>query len=241
LAAVLSILLFVNYLLTKINLFKEVIKVAMKDQTITLAAIFQAAYLVQQVSRTGQVDENDLTVLVNSITITSPENTLAVYGGDLANVKLGLKLLINHLGDPSSENSNSEGKKVKDPELTRYIIGLINLERKLAKQPKQLTKLGERIDASKRQIDHYSITSDTLISSFASIYSDIISPLGARIQVTGEPTILKQSINQHKIRALLLAGIRSAVLWRQVGGKRRSIFFNRSKIVKTAQQLVNTI
>lgn len=208
----------------------------MKDQTITLAAICQAAYLVQQVSRTGKIDDHELTILINSITITSPDSTLAVYGGDLANVKQGLELVINHLGDAGGDKS-----KVKDPELTRYIIGLINLERKLIKRPKQLAQLGERIEASKRQLDHYDIVSDTLISSFASIYSDIISPLGARIQVTGEPSILKQTVNQHKIRALLLAGIRSAVLWRQVGGKRRNILFSRSKLVKTAQQLLNTI
>jgi high frequency lysogenization protein len=212
----------------------------MNDQTITLAAICQASHLVQQVSRTGQIDENALAVLLNSITLTSPENTLAVYGGDLANLKQGLELLVNHLGD-SPNTGNSQTKKVKDPELTRYIISLINLERKLIKQPKQLSLLGERIDASKRQLEHYSITSETLVSSFASIYSDIISPLGTRIQVTGEPSMLKQTSNQYKIRALLLAGIRSAVLWRQVGGKRRSILFSRNKIVKNAQQLLNTI
>ncbi len=210
----------------------------MKDQTITLAAICQTAHLVQQVSRTGQIDEDALKVLLNSITITSPENTLAVYGGKLENIKQGLELLIIHLGNSSSNHANS---KVKDPELIRYIINLINLERKLIKQPKQLAQLSKRIDDSKRQLEHYSITSETLMSNFASIYSDIISPLGARIQVTGEPNILKQTVNQYKIRALLLAGIRSAVLWRQVGGKRRNILFSRGKIIKTAQQLLNTI
>jgi len=215
----------------------------MNDQTITFAAICQAAHLVQQVSRTGKIDENELAVLLKSITQTSPQNTLAVYGDDLLNLKPGLELLINHLGDSSgaNNNANAKGNKVKDPELTRYIISLINLERKLLKQPKKLALLGERIDASKRQLAHYDITSETLISSFASIYSDIISPLGARIQVTGNPEILKQNENQHKIRALLLAGIRAAVLWRQVGGKRRNILFSRSKIVKNAQQLLNTI
>ncbi|MDX2370489.1 MAG: high frequency lysogenization protein HflD [Colwellia sp.] len=211
----------------------------MKDQTITFAAICQIAHLVQQVSRNGQVNDDELTVLLNSIITTSPENTLAVYGGDLANVKQGLELLINHLGD--SSKSDGKQNKVKDPEFTRYIISLINLERRLTKQPKQLTQLGERIEASKRQLDHYPITSDTLIASFASIYSDIISPLGARIQVTGEPDILKQTASQHKIRALLLAGIRSTVLWRQVGGKRRNIIFSRNKLVKTAKELLEQL
>jgi len=208
----------------------------MNDQTITFAAICQIAQLVQQISRTGQVDEQDLAIMLNSLTITSPENTLAVYGGDIANVKSGFSVMINHLGDSSANNN-----KAKDPDLTRYIISLINLERKLTKKPKQLAKLGSRIEESKRQLEHFDITSETLAASFASIYSDIISPLGTRIQVKGEPEILKQPLNQYRIRALLLAGIRAAVLWRQVGGKRRNILFGRNKLVITAKQLLNTI
>lgn len=211
----------------------------MKEQTITFAAICQIANLVQQVSRNGQIDDNELAIVLNSIITTSPENTLAVYGDELANVKQGLELLINHLGDTSG--SKGKQNKVKDPEFTRYIINLINLERRLTKQPKQLAQLGERIEESKRQLEHFSITSETLIASFASIYSDIISPLGARIQVTGEPDILKQTATQHKIRALLLAGIRAAVLWRQVGGKRRTILFSRNKLINTAKELLEQI
>jgi len=212
----------------------------MKDQTITFAAMCQVAYLVQQVSRNGHAlteqENDDLAILLNSIIETSPENTLAVYGGQLVNIKKGLELLVTNLGD-----SKSKKDKLKDPEFTRYLISIINLERRLIKQPKQLTALGARIEASKRQLEHYPITSETLISSFASTYSDIISPLGTRIQVTGDPSILKQPVNQHKIRALLLAGIRAAVLWRQVGGKRRTILFSRNKLVTTAKQLLNTI
>jgi len=210
----------------------------MKDQIITFAAICQIAYQVQQVSRTGQIADEEFSILLQSIIETSPDNTLAVYGGDIGNLKKGLSLLISLLG---SDDGKTNSKKQKDPELTRYMISLINLERRLTKQPKQLNALGERIDATERQLAHYSLTSDTLIASFASIYSDIISPLGHKIQVTGEPSILKQNVNQYKIRSLLLAGIRAAVLWRQVGGKRRNILFHRKKIVETAKQLLNTI
>ena len=210
----------------------------MKDQTITFAAICQVAYQVQQVSRTGQITDEDFGVLLQSIIETSPDNTLAVYGGNLDNIQKGLELLISHLGN---DDSSTSSKKHKDTELTRYIISLINLERRLAKQPQQLNALGERINATQRQLEHYELTSDTLTASFASIYSDIISPLGHKIQVTGEPSILKQNVNQYKIRALLLAGIRAAVLWRQVGGKRRHILFSRKKIVDTAKALLKNI
>ena len=207
----------------------------MEDQAITFAALCQIAKQVQMVSRGASLDESDFNVSLNSITQMSPENTLAVYGGDLSNLKSGLTLLVNHLGDNSTKN------KVKDPEVTRYIIGLINLERKLSNQPDKLNTLGSRIEETQRQLAHFDLTSEPLLANFASIYSDIISPLGARIQVTGEPSILKQTSNQYKIRALLLAGIRAAVLWRQVGGKRRTILFKRAKLVNTAKTLLSSI
>lgn len=202
------------------------------EQTLTLAAICQVSYSVQRLSRHGQINDDDLTVLLKGIMVTSPENTLEVYGNDYANVKIGLETLISHLGNNA---------KQKDPEVTRYVVSLLSLERRLNKNTSKLQELGERIVQCQRQLVHYDINSDTLISSLASIYSDIISPLGTPIQVAGNPEILKNPINQHKIRALLLAGIRSAVLWRQVGGKRRTILFSRAKIVECAQDLLKRI
>jgi len=202
------------------------------EQTLTLAAICQVSHSVQRLSRHGQINDDDLTVLLKSIMVTSPENTLEVYGDDYANVKIGLETLISHLGNNA---------KQKDPEVTRYVVSLLSLERRLNKNSTKLQELGERIVQCQRQLVHYEINSETLISSLASIYSDIISPLGTPIQVAGNPEILKIPTNQHKIRALLLAGIRSAVLWRQVGGKRRTILFSRAKIVQCAQDLLKRI
>ena len=46
---------------------------------------------------------------------------------------------------------------------------------------------------------------------------------------------------QDKIRACLLAGIRSAVLWRQVGGSKWQLLFHRKKLVQAARQLYLTL
>ena len=204
---------------------------SINEQTLTLAAVCQVAYWVQKISRSGQVDEGELALLLNSVMITSPKNTMEVYGGEISHLKMGLTTLVNHLGNKSTN---------KDPEITRYVVSLLGLERRLSKHSNKMNALGERITQSQRQLAHYEITSDTLISSLASIYSDLISPLGTPIQVAGDPIILKQTVNQHRIRALLLAGIRSSVLWRQVGGNRRSILFSRSKVVECAEQLIKT-
>jgi high frequency lysogenization protein len=44
-----------------------------------------------------------------------------------------------------------------------------------------------------------------------------------------------------KVRALLLAGIRAAVLWRQVGGSRLQILFSRAKIKAAAEKILQQI
>jgi high frequency lysogenization protein len=44
--------------------------------------------------------------------------------------------------------------------------------------------------------------------------------LSPRIMVNGDPAHLNNPENANRIRALLLAGIRAAMLWRQSGGGR---------------------
>ncbi|POF57217.1 lysogenization regulator HflD, partial [Vibrio vulnificus] len=97
-------------------------------------------------------------------------------------------------------------------EVTRYLISLMALERKLMGRNDAMSQLGDRIQMVQRQTEHYDLFEEQMISNVASIYLDVISPIGPRIQVTGTPTVLQQTSNQHKVRALLLSGIRSAVL-----------------------------
>jgi high frequency lysogenization protein len=193
-----------------------------QKQTLTMAAICQIAAMVQKAARIGSTDEDKLAVMLNSVMITSPESLIDVYGNETSNLTLGLHVLIEQLGNQTTK---------KDPELTRYVVSLLGLERRLANKRGQLAELGQRIKQSQRQLAHYEITSDTLVASLASIYSDLLSPLGTPIQVAGEPEFLKQPANQHRIRALLLAGVRSSVLWRHVGGKRRNVIFGLAKIL----------
>ncbi len=45
----------------------------------------------------------------------------------------------------------------------------------------------------------------------------------------------------HRVRALLLAGVRAAVMWRQMGGKRRHILFKRKAILHSAKMALRLI
>jgi len=69
----------------------------------------------------------------------------------------------------------------------------------------------------------------------------VISPLGPRIQVTGSPAVLQNSLLQSKVRATLLAGIRAAVLWQQVGGGRLQLMFSRQRLLREAKSILSRL
>lgn len=200
-------------------------------QTMAFAAIAQCAQLAHNMAKNGSVDNTQWSVCINSLICTDPDSIEDIYAPS-TDLFLGYKTLINQLSD------SGEGRSV---EITKYIAGLISLERKLSSSDNSLSMMGQRLDQVKRQLHHFTINDDAVIANLASIYSDIISPLGAKIQITGSPNQLQQQAVQEKIRALLLAGVRAAVLWRQMGGKRRHLFFYRKELVSNAKQQLNHI
>ena len=200
------------------------------DITLALAGICQSARLVQQLAHQGHCDSDAMHVSLNSVIDLNPDSTLGVFGGSEANLKLGLETLLGVL--------NANNRQGLNAELTRYTLSLMVLERKLNSAKGALQTLGERIDGLQRQLEHYDLESETLLSAMAGIYVDVVSPLGPRIQVTGSPAVLQSPQVQAKVRAALLAGIRAAVLWHQVGGGRLQLMFSRNRLTNQAKQIL---
>ena len=201
------------------------------ESNIALAGLCQAAALVKQIARSNEYDKQALATSLNSIAITDSDSTEQVFG-DVNQLTLGFQTLLNQLSNQSNN---------KDVEVTRYIANLLAIERKLSGSKKTMVALGERISNIQRQQLHLNISDSQMLSNLASIYTDVVSPVARKIQVAGDPEILKRPDNQHRVRALLLAGIRAAVLWRQLGGKRRHILFSRQQILASAQDTLNNI
>ncbi|MEX5410370.1 high frequency lysogenization protein HflD [Atlantibacter hermannii] len=200
------------------------------DITLALAGICQSARLVQQLAHQGHCDSDAMHVSLNSVIDLNPDSTLGVFGGSEANLKLGLETLLGVL--------NANNRQGLNAELTRYTLSLMVLERKLNAAKGALQTLGERIDGLQRQLEHFDLESETLLSAMAGIYVDVVSPLGPRIQVTGSPAVLQSPQVQAKVRAALLAGIRAAVLWHQVGGGRLQLMFSRHRLTSQAKQIL---
>lgn len=202
---------------------------SLHDQTLALAGVFQAAALVQQIAHSGQCAESSFETCMRSLFATQPETTLDVFGGELKDLREGLATLSSVL---------SQQSKQQDIEVLRYALNLINLSSKLRRNNDMLDVIGSRIDQARHTASHFGYSHGNLIANLASIYADTISTFRQRIQVTGEPTILQREENAAKVRALLLAGIRSAILWHQTGGRRWQLIFNRRKVIMTARDLV---
>ncbi|MDB2384495.1 high frequency lysogenization protein HflD [Endozoicomonas sp.] len=200
---------------------------SIKEQVAALAGVFQAATLVERLARTGQLSEESLHPSIQSIFITSPHSVSEVYGG-YDQLVLGRKMLNGVL---------TRDAEAIQGDIVRYALGLIHLERKLSKAPAMLGTIGERLDRVKHQVEHFGLLHENVISSLASIYLDTISTFKTRIQVTGDLRYLQMPVHANKIRAILLAGIRSATLWRQMGGSRWHLFFYRKKLLTGLKQL----
>jgi high frequency lysogenization protein len=202
-----------------------------RDQLIALGAVFQSAHMVDKLARTGQVNEPAVICLINSLLARDPENTLAVYGGDDLNLRDGYRALVGALErDPASLQ--------RAP--LRYTLALLTLERQLNKRDDLLQLMGSRLNQVQQQVEMFGPAHENVIANCGGLYQDTISTFRQRIQVQGDMHHLQQPHNAAMIRALLLAGIRSARLWRQLGGSRWQMVFSRNKLLKELYPLMRS-
>ena len=200
----------------------------LEDQVIALAGLFQATRLVRQIATTGNCDSDDLETSLHSILATSPGNTIAVYTS-LSNLQHGLEMIKGYFGGRAAR---------EDIEVTRYIASIIHLERQLRKNTEMLDLIKNSIIRIEQQSRHFPIPHENIIAALADLYSNSISQLNPKIVVHGEEEYLSIHQNADKVRALLFAAIRAAVLWRQCGGNRWQFIFQKSKIHRCAETLL---
>jgi high frequency lysogenization protein len=73
---------------------------------------------------------------------------------------------------------------------------------------------------------------DAVIAAVATCYQETLSTLKFRIQVRGDARYLRDPEVASKIRAVLLAGVRAAMLWHQIGGRRWHLPVFRKRILR---------
>ncbi|UTW45815.1 high frequency lysogenization protein HflD [bacterium SCSIO 12696] len=201
------------------------------EQAIALAGVFQACHLVEQLARNGRATSDEFATCVHAIFEQNPESTEAVYGG-ARNLKLGVDTLHEQL----TLQRNGQAS-----DALRYAVGVTHLQGRLLRDKNMLVRLSNGIDRARSQAEHFSQTHENIIANLADLYQNTISTFRYRIQVNGFADYLRQEDIASRIRTLLLSGVRSAVLWKQLGGSRWHLILYRKDLVKLINKLQSKI
>lgn len=198
------------------------------NKTLALAGIFQAAYLVNQIAFNGELNENAYQTSLQSIFNLDSPDVPSIFNGSNG-VRIGLSYVMRY---------GTKKPPFQETILIRYILHITELAKKVLKNPELFKHLQRRLEPIISQVSHLGLTNDIVIHELASLYRQVFLGRQLQIPVRGKSDSLKKTIVVEKIYAVLVAGIRSAVLWYQVGGNRWQLFFLRRKLRDQANFLL---
>ncbi len=202
-----------------------------QERVLALAGIIQASTLLYEMVMENKCDETAFASSMASIYNQQPDHIMDIYGS-LSGLQKGLSLLSRIF---------NERKTLEYREISRYTISAIHLARKLGKNKALMDKLASKIRFSSTQAQYFSPTHTNVVASIAGAYLDTLGVLPFRIRIIGRPEIMKRPETLDKARALLMAAVRSAVLWQQLGSSQWQLLFKRKMLTATAQQLLAEI
>lgn len=188
------------------------------DRTLALAGMVQALQQVRHIADTGQADAAVLATALDSVFRIDADSPAAVYGGEDA-VRPGLLLLRGHFRN-----------ELRDELLPRLALAVLQLERRFSRHA-MARQVHDGILAVAPSAARLGSTHPDVLSALGSLYADTVSHLRPRVLVQGNPHYLGQATVVAEIRAVLLAALRSAVLWRQLGGSLWDFLLRRRDLV----------
>ena len=188
------------------------------DRVLALAGMLQALAQVRRIADTGQSDSSQVQAALDSVFRIDAHSTEAVFGS--ANgLRTGLRQLRDYLA-----NGN------KDEALGKLALAVLQLERRFVRTGAMVTQVQTALLRLQANANTMGSTHANVISELAKLYADTLSNLRPRVMVQGNPHYLGQAGVVAEIRALLLAALRAAVLWRQLGGSLWDFVFSRRQM-----------
>ena len=192
-----------------------------RDKTLALAALFQAATLADALAWRGHCDPAALEASLNSVLVMDTDDVGVIYGNNVR----GLEPL--------------RGGHPRQVDIMRYALGIIQVERQLAKSPDLLETLRQRLEMAAQQRKHFdSLTAPAMLNNLGGIYVDTAGQLRFRIQVKGDQKHLQAAGMAEQVRAVLLSGIRAAWLWHRLGGRRWHLMITRGQILAEIRKII---
>ncbi len=203
----------------------------LEERILALAGVLQASLLIYEWVIEDKSDELAFNTCISSLYQQNPAQFIEIYG-DVKNLRRGLILLSKIFDAPKASVYR---------EVTRYAIGALHLAKQLQKNSKLSDSLSQRIRFAGSQAEYFNATHSNVIASLAQAYTETLGTLNFRIHIVGRPELMKRSDAMSKSRALLLAAVRSAILWYQLGGRHWQLLFKRKQMQEGARALLARI
>ena len=178
-----------------------------QNQVLSLAAVVQCCQQVHSLATTGQGNEDTINRLLEAILDLETHDPELMLGG-VQGVRSGLDFIRSFNAAASDRNRL---------EITRLAGNVLQVQKSLHKNPDVIKRLGDEITELK-QFCMLTPLDDDAIGRINNIYQQCLSPLRPSIVVNGSRDYLQQTNVVHKVRGLLLAGVRFAYLWKQLDG-----------------------
>lgn len=199
-----------------------------KDQTLALASMMQSATLISQLANGETINSAAFDCSLDSLFTLKANSMEDIFGyGD--GLISGIKALKTYLSGESEK---------PERQIAYYILSMIKIETKMMKDEGLLQKIESGLENIQQQSIDFNLSQSARAHKIDGLYQQTISTIKPRIMVQGDQVHLSNSDNTSKVRTLLFAGLRAAVLWRQKGGSRLKLLFSRKKYIRQAELLL---
>ena len=198
-----------------------------EDRVLALGGMLQALAQVRRIADTGQSESAPVQVALDSVFRIDAADTAAVYG-DVVSLRNGLRLLRDYLA-----NSN------QDQALGKLGLAVLQLERRFVREDAVAAQVQSGLRGLEAPAQRLGSAHPDVVAGLGSLYADTVSTLRPRVMVQGNPHYLGQAGVVAEIRALLLAALRSAVLWRQSGGSLWDFVFRRREMAAAIDAILH--
>jgi high frequency lysogenization protein len=199
-----------------------------RDQIIALAGLMQALRLVRRMAEHGDAPQAPMRASLESVFRIDADSTEAVFGG-VAPLRYGLDALRDLLRSPGS-----------DAQTLRLAVNLLQVERKFMRRRELSMSLREGLHSIESSANQNGADHPRVIEALGGLYAQTLSTLPVRVSVRGNPQHLAKPECVATVRALLLAAVRAAVLWRQLGGRPWKLVWQRGQALAISEELIRS-
>lgn len=199
-----------------------------KDQTLALASMMQSAAMIIKLANGEKINQAAFDCSLDSLFTLDAKTTDDIYGHGEGLIK-GLKTLFTYL---------TGANKKPDQQLAYYVLSMMKLQAKMTKDSQMIDKIQKGISDIHHHAVDFDMSQTAKIHQIDGLYQKTISLIKPRIMVQGDQFYLSNSDTTSKVRALLFAGIRAAVLWHQKGGSRFKLIIYRKKYIQQVTRLL---